>query len=112
VVANGLLAGACLGQSIKQLPARRRIGVVTFAADSQAGDLANGIAWYATLGVGTARISFAAAIDGLADESGTQRVMALVLAGGLTLAHSLVTARAAPATFAQQCMGVDQHAVG
>jgi hypothetical protein len=76
VVANGLLAGARLDQSIKQLPAWRRIGVATFAAYSQAADLANGIAWYATLGVGTARISLAAAIAGLADEPGTQRVMA------------------------------------
>lgn len=112
VVANGLLAGASLDQSIKQLPARRRIGVVAFAAYSQAADLANGIAWYATLGVGTALLSLAAAIAGLGDDPGTQRLVALALAAGLTLAHSLVTARAAPANLAQRRLGADERALG
>jgi hypothetical protein len=33
VMSNGLLAGASLDQSIKQLPARHRIGVTVVAAD-------------------------------------------------------------------------------
>ena len=33
VVANGLLVGVSLDQSIKQLPARHRIGVTAFAPD-------------------------------------------------------------------------------
>jgi len=55
VVANGLLVGASLDQSIKQLPARHRIGPVAFAAYSQAADLRNGIPWYATLGLAPPR---------------------------------------------------------
>jgi len=40
---DGLLAGASLDQSIKQLPARQRTGVRAFFAYSQAADLGNGI---------------------------------------------------------------------
>jgi hypothetical protein len=64
--ANGLLTGASLDQSIKQLPARHRIGVLAFARYSQTADLANGVAWYAVLGVGTALLALIAAGAGLA----------------------------------------------
>ena len=46
--ADGLLAGASLDQSIKQLPARHRMGVIAFSAYSRASDLGPGIIWYAT----------------------------------------------------------------
>lgn len=36
VVANAVLVGASLNQSIKQLPARRRIGAVAFSATRHA----------------------------------------------------------------------------
>jgi hypothetical protein len=65
--ANGLLAGAGLDQSIKQLPARHRIGVLAFARYSQAVNLANGVAWYATLGVGAALLTLVAAAAGLGE---------------------------------------------
>jgi hypothetical protein len=39
-------------------------------------------------------------------------MVALALAAGLTLAHSLVTARAAPANLAQQRIGADERALG
>src|SRR6266511_1425717 len=87
--ANGLLAGASLDQSIKQLPARHRIGVLAFARYSQAADLANGVAWYAVLGVGTALLTLIAA----------------------TAAHSAATARAAPTTFRQRRLGADEAAL-
>ena len=64
VVADGLLVGASLDQSIKQLPARHRIGVEAFSAYSQAADLRNGVAWYATLGLGAAALTLAAAALG------------------------------------------------
>jgi NADP-dependent 3-hydroxy acid dehydrogenase YdfG len=41
---SGLLAGASLDQSSKQLPARHRIGAIAFSRYSQAADLGNGIA--------------------------------------------------------------------
>lgn len=50
--ADGLLAGASLDQSIKQLPARHKIGSVAYSAYSRASDLGPGILWYGVLGVG------------------------------------------------------------
>ena len=49
---DGLLAGASLDQSIKQLPARRRMGVIAFSAYSRAADLGTGLIWYPVLGIG------------------------------------------------------------
>ena len=63
VAFNGVLSGASLDQSIKQLPARRRMGVIAFSAYSRAADLGNGIVWYAILGVGAALLTIAAAVD-------------------------------------------------
>src|SRR5215813_3367792 len=60
--ANGILAGASLDQSIKQLPARHRIGMVAFSAYSCAADLGNGVVWYAIIGIGAAALTIAAAV--------------------------------------------------
>ena len=59
---NGIAAGASLDQSIKQLPARHRIGAVAYATYSQAGDLGNGLFWYAGLGMCAVLVSLAATI--------------------------------------------------
>lgn len=47
----GILAGASLDQSFKQLPARHRLGSVAFSRYSKAADLVNGIPFYTVLGV-------------------------------------------------------------
>ena len=60
VALNGIFAGASLDQSMKQLPARRRIGVV-YSAYSRAADEGRGLAWYVILGVGAAVTTVAAA---------------------------------------------------
>jgi hypothetical protein len=109
--ANGLLAGASLDQSIKQLPARHRIGVLAFARYSQAADLTNGVAWYATLGVGAALLTLIAAAAGLADHPSTAAAVALWAAIAATLAHSVATARAAPINFRQRRLGDDEAAL-
>jgi hypothetical protein len=51
VVANGLLVGASLDQSVKQLPARHRTGPVAFAAYSQAATLA-AVVWALATSIG------------------------------------------------------------
>jgi hypothetical protein len=50
LIGNGLLVGASLDQSVKQLPTRRRIGVVAFSEYSKAGDLGHGVVWYGRWG--------------------------------------------------------------
>jgi hypothetical protein len=59
--ADSLLAGASLDQSIKQLPARHKIGLVAYSEYSRASDLGPGILWYGILGVGAALLTIAAA---------------------------------------------------
>jgi hypothetical protein len=45
------------------------MGAVTFSRYSQAADLANGVAWYAVLRIGTAAMTLVAVIAGLLDRS-------------------------------------------
>jgi hypothetical protein len=107
VLANGLLVGASLDQTIKQLPARRRIGVVAFSDYSKAGDLGPGVAWYATLGIGAALVTVLAVLVGLTGQPDAQLSAALWLALLLTVAHSVTTARAAPLNFSQRAAAGD-----
>lgn len=101
---NGILTGASLDQSIKQLPARHRIGAVAYATYSRASDLGMGIAWYAAIGVSAAVVTVAAAVVAVAGNIGSSRGVPLVIAGVLSVLHSLATSRAAPTLFSQRRM--------
>jgi hypothetical protein len=107
LIGNGLLVGASLDQTIKQLPTRHRIGVVAFSEYSRAGDLGRGIAWYATLGVGAALPTVLAAVVGPTGRPNGPTTVALGLALLLTVAHSVATARAAPTNFSQRAAAGD-----
>lgn len=110
-IANALVVGASLDQSIKQLPARRRIGAAAFSAYSQAADLWHGVAWYGALGVGTLLLTLAAAVVGITDDDPDRQQAAALVAAALTVAHSLVTARAAPLNFSQRSVAGDERAL-
>lgn len=103
VVVNAMLVGAVGDQVIKQLPARHRIGVAAFSDYSQAADLSSGVPWYATLGVGAAVLAIAAALVGLRMRP-RQRALTVALVTALvcSIAHSAVTAVAAPLNFSQR----------
>lgn len=74
-VANGAMVGATLDQSVKQLPARHRIGVVAYAAYARAADLAGGLRWYPAL-AGVVLLSTGAAVaTGLLDHPDRWRVV-------------------------------------
>jgi hypothetical protein len=110
VVANGLLAGASLDQSIKQLPARRRIGVAAFAAYSQAADLTTGSP--GTPPWASARPCSASPPHHRAWRRPEHPADGGADAGGrVDPCPSLVTARAAPANLAQQRLGADERAL-
>lgn len=112
VLANGLLAGASLDQSIKQLPARHRIGVIAFSAYSRAGDLSNGVAFYAILGIGAAMLSIVAAVVAASQGINTPEVSTpLNLSALLAVSHSLVTTQAAPTNFSQRKFTNDEVAL-
>lgn len=103
VVANALLVGAAGDQVIKQLPARHRIGVAAFSDYSQAADLSSGVGWYASLGISAAVLAILAAVIGLRGRPRrTARTVPLAAALACTLAHSAVTAVAAPLNFSQR----------
>src|SRR5690349_12010966 len=93
---SGILAGASLDQLIKQLPARHRIGVVAYAAYARAADLANGIVWYAVIGVGAALLTVATAVSATLQAAEPWMGIPLYLAAGFAVLHTIVTTQAAP----------------
>lgn len=108
---DGLLAGASLDQSIKQLPARRRMGVIAFSAYSRAADLGTGLIWYPVLGIGGALLTVAAALVALAQALPLSVALPLYLAAVASLAHSLATSRAAPTLLRQRRITGDEAAL-
>lgn len=109
---DGVLAGASLDQSLKQLPARHRMGASAFSTYSRAADLSrNGILWYSTLGIGAALLTIAAAVALLVAAAPFPRALPVVIAAILAVLHSLVTARAAPTNFRQRSVLDDEKAL-
>src|SRR6516162_4826320 len=96
---NGVLSGASLDQSIKQLPARRRMGVIAFSAYCRAADLGNGILWYAVIGVGAALLTIVAAVSAYLRVAPASVAIPLYLAALISLLHSFTTTQAAPTLF-------------
>jgi hypothetical protein len=109
--ADGLLAGASLDQSIKQLPARRRIGLVAYSEYSRASDLGPGILWYGILGVGAALLTIAATVAAFLQGVTLGNATPLYVAAGLAVLHSLVTTQAAPTKFSQRRVAKDEAAL-
>ena len=94
--ASGLLAGASLDQSIKQLPARHRLGAVAFSQYSRSADLANGVAFYAVLGIGAAGLCISAALATHFQNIGSNA------SAVCAVLHSVATSQAAPINFRQR----------
>jgi hypothetical protein len=99
---NGILAGASLDQSIKQLPARHRIGPVAYSTYSRASDLGNGILWYASIGISAALLSVAVAVVAYVQRLSIVQALPIYSAAVLSILHSFITARAAPTNFSQR----------
>ena len=108
---NGLLAGASLDQSVKQLPARHTIGHVAYSKYSRAADLASGVLLYSALGGGAALLAVAAAWA--ARTVGLPSDVRLPLYAGAAVAkmHSVCTTQAAPTLFRQQRVSGNETAL-
>ncbi len=111
VALNGVVVGATLDQSIKQLPARHRIGAVQYSVYSRAADLGNGIAWYGTVGVGAVLVTIAAAVVAFGRNSGSPFAPWIYVGALLSILHSLVTSKAAPLMFRQRRYESDEAAL-
>ena len=107
---NGILTGASLDQSIKQLPARRHMGAIAFSLYSRSADLSNnGIAWYVFIGISSALVTIAAAIATFV--AGNVQTLPILLAAILSVLHSLATSQAAPTNFKQRKVSSDEKAL-
>lgn len=106
---NGAMVGATLDQSIKQLPARHRIGPVAYAAYAKAADFTGGVRWYPALAAATVLTTLGAAVTGLADVSTGAQAAALWTASAGTAGHMLITARAAPTFLSIRDAGEDER---
>lgn len=102
VIFTGILCGASLDQSFKQLPARHRIGMSAFSAYAKAADLKNGVVWYAIIGIGTALTTIITAILAWQYNTATHFNYPVYLAAVFAIAHSVCTSQAAPTYFRQK----------
>lgn len=93
-IVDGLLAGASVDQSVEQLPARHRIGVVAYHAYSQASHMANGRFWLIPLGIAGPVLRVVAAVWGRSLDLPHQAAFPLYFAAGLGVAHALSTVKA------------------
>jgi hypothetical protein len=105
----GLLAGASLDQSSKQLPTRHRIGVVAYSQYSRAADLGNGILFYGILGVVAALLNIAAAIVAYWQGVSSHLANPIYVGALFAVLHSLVTTQAAPSNFSQRKVPADNE---
>src|SRR5262245_21740696 len=94
-VVDGLLAGASVDQSVEQLPARHRIGVLAYQRYSQASHMANGRFWLIPLGIGGPVLRALAAIRMRSLDLPSRRAAPVYVAGALGVAHALSTVKTA-----------------
>jgi hypothetical protein len=108
---TGLLAGASLDQSVKQLPARFTIGHVAYSKYSRAADLGYGIALYSILGVGAAVLAIAAAWSAHHDGAPSAAATPLYIGAAVAVFHSICTTQAAPTISGQRRFADDEDAL-
>ena len=111
IAINGILVGATLDQSIKQLPARHRTGAVAYSVYSRSADLGNGIVWYIFIGVGAVLITILAAISVYSQNNNSSFAPFIYVAVILSILHTLATTQAAPLMFSQKRHENDESAL-
>jgi hypothetical protein len=90
-VLSGIAAGASLDVSIRQLPARHRIGVIAYSAYSQATDLGTAKIWYPPLGIGNLLLALTAAGVAFFQQISLNHALPIYLAAALWVVHLLMT---------------------
>lgn len=83
----------------------------TLSAYSRAADLGNGIVWYASIAVGAAVLTIAAAVAACLRGTPAAAAFPLALAAILAVLHSLVTTQAVPTNFSQRRVSNDESAL-
>jgi hypothetical protein len=112
IAVAGIGAGATLDQTIKQLPARHRIGVLAYSAYSQAADGVNGRFWYLPLGVIWLILILVSALIGWFSQPTASQTVALGQTVAGLVAHGFVTGRfAVPLLLSQSKYAGDEPAL-
>ncbi len=96
-IVDGFLSGAGLDCVIKQLPARKVIGVAAYSKYFLASDLKNGRFWYIPLGISAYVLNVASAAAEYFEGSSTSTLALVSVAAASALVHALGTSQAAPA---------------
>jgi hypothetical protein len=99
---TGMLCGASLDQSFKQLPVRHRIGLTAFSAYAKAADLRNGVWRYAITGIGAALTTIITAIITWQNHLAVTLSSPIYVAAIFAICHSVSTSQAAPTYFKQK----------
>lgn len=111
VIVCGIGVGASLDQSVKQLPTRRRIGVLAYSDYSRVADLRQGLFWYAPLGAAWTMINVAAVVVGWADGASGGHAAALGLLVAAVAGHAVLTSFAGPTLLSQRRVAGDERAL-
>jgi hypothetical protein len=88
---SGIAAGTSLDVSIRQLPARHRIGVLAYSTYSQATDLGTAIFWYIGVGVSAFLFALAAALVALLQRAPLVHTLPITLFASFWIVHLLIT---------------------
>ena len=88
---SGIAAGASLDVSLRQLPARHRIGVIAYSVYSQATDLGKARIWYPPLGIGTLLLALATAVMAFFQHVAFPHALPIYVAAALWIVHLLIT---------------------
>jgi len=88
---SGIAAGTSLDVSIRQLPARHRIGVLAYSAYSRATDLGTAVFWYISVGVSALLFALAAALVALLQRAPLAHMLPITLFASLWIVHLLIT---------------------
>ena len=99
-VVDGILAGAVLDYVIKQLPARKRIGIKAYKEYFLASDLGNGRFWYIPLGLSAYALNVSVLVVAYSQKAGGSLISALTIAAVCSLLHAFGTSQAVPAGLA------------
>jgi hypothetical protein len=90
-VLSGITAGTGLDVSIRQLPARHRIGVMAYSAYSLATDLGTALLWYPILGIVAPLLAFATAVVAFFQHVPLVHALPIYVAAFLWVVHLLLT---------------------
>lgn len=88
---SGIGAGASLDVSIRQLPARHRIGVRAYSAYSLATDFGTARIWYPPLAIGALLLANASALVAFFQHIALPHALPIYVAAVLWIVHLLIT---------------------